>query len=329
MVRAKYYKSLNDNRIQCMLCPHSCILGEGGTGICRARRNENGELVSRNYGRISSLSLDPIEKKPLYHYYPGAYILSAGTIGCNLKCRFCQNYHIAQEDSHTEEIAPEELVEAALSRPDNLGLAFTYNEPSIWFEFVLDTAVLARGKGLKNVLVTNGFINREPLLELLPYIDAMNIDVKGFTEKYYREICGGDLKSVRETVELAYNKCHVEITTLLVTGLNDSPEESGQIAAWLSSLDRSIPLHLSRYFPSYKLESEPTPVNRIIACRDEALKYLDYVYAGNLWGYDGSTRCPNCGRVVISRDDEISMEGIKDGRCIYCGREINVIYRDK
>jgi pyruvate formate lyase activating enzyme len=284
MKEAMYYKKLDDKRVLCYLCPHHCNIAEGFRGACRVRKNMDGVLYTLNYNRLAALALDPIEKKPLYHFYPGSYILSAGTVGCNLKCSFCQNYHIAQdEDAETRDITPIQLVNIAKKYENNIGIAYTYNEPSIWFEFVYETAKLAKDNGLKNVLVTNGFISEEPLKDLLPFIDAMNIDVKGFTEKYYRDVCKGLLEPVKRTVEIAAEKCHVEITTLVVTDLNDSIEEIREIAMWLSSINKDIPLHLSRYFPNYKLSNDPTPVSTLVAAKEEAEKYLNYVYMGNVF----------------------------------------------
>lgn len=326
MEEARYYERAEDNKVRCRLCPHGCLISEGRTGICRVRKNEAGKLYSVNYGCISSIAMDPVEKKPLYHFYPGSYILSVGSLGCNFKCKFCQNYQIAQEDSMTERITPHDLVEIGCSRSDNIGIAYTYNEPSIWYEFVYDTAVLAKDKGLKNVLVTNGFINKEPLYRLLPYIDAMNIDIKSYNEQYYRDICSGMLDPVKRTVEIACNACHVEITTLIVTGLNDKPEEIDCLSKYLSSIDKNIPLHLTRYFPKYKLTNEPTPVDTLLTARDIARRHLNYVYVGNVWDADSTTYCPGCGKPLIKRQETVSMEGIQNGRCKYCGQVIPVIY---
>lgn len=243
-------------------------------------------MYSLNYGKISSIALDPIEKKPLYRFKSGSKILSIGTFGCNLKCSFCQNWEIAHDNPRLYEVTSETVVSKAkeLVSEGNIGIAYTYNEPTIWYEFVYDTAVLAKEEGLSNVLVTNGFIGREALLMLLPYIDAMNIDVKAYTASFYKNICGGVLENVKETVELAAEKCHVEVTTLVIPTLNDELKEISEIAKWLSSISRKIPLHLSRYFPNYKmLNIPPTPKDTLFRAREEAQKYLDYVYLGNVW----------------------------------------------
>lgn len=324
MKEAMYYEQKENNAVRCRLCPHNCLIGENRAGICRVRKNLGGKLYSANYDCISSIAMDPIEKKPLYHFYPGSYILSVGSLGCNFKCKFCQNFEIAQKDSRTRPLTPYELVEIASSQDDNIGIAYTYNEPSIWYEFVFESAVLARNKGLKNVLVTNGFINEEPLKKLLPYIDAMNIDIKSYNEKYYRDVCSGLLEPVKRTVETASKACHVEITTLIVTGLNDSMEEIDCLSEYISSIDKDIPLHLTRYFPNYKLSNEPTPVATLICARDTAKKHLNYVYIGNVWGADSTTYCPSCGKALIKRGSTVSMEGLSGGRCKYCGQTIPV-----
>ncbi|MGI5979689.1 MAG: AmmeMemoRadiSam system radical SAM enzyme [Oscillospiraceae bacterium] len=269
----------------CPLCPHRCALSEGQTGFCRARKNEGGKIRCENYGRLTALALDPIEKKPLARFYPGSRILSAGSYGCNLRCSFCQNYEISMADAsaQTDFVSPEALVEKALALRErgNIGLAFTYNEPLISFEYVRDCAALAQENGLKTVLVTNGMILPEPLEELLPLIDAMNIDLKGFQAEIYRHM-GGDLETVKQTIALASQACHVEVTTLIVPDLNDREEDMEREAAYLASLDPCIPLHISRFFPRYHMTNRsPTPIKTIFTLRDVAAKHLQYVYTGN------------------------------------------------
>ena len=286
MKLAMFFEKIEDSKVHCSLCPHNCVIKPGSLGVCRARKNIDGELYSLNYARIASVSLDPIEKKPLYRFHPGTIIMSAGTFGCNLKCSFCQNWSIAHKDPETIEVLPETLAAKALEtvKDGNIGIAYTYNEPSIWFEYVYDTARLAREKGLYNVLVTNGFISREPLELLLPFIDAMNIDVKAFTASFYEGICKGTLKNVLETVEAAAGRCHVELTTLVIPGLNDSMEEIEQLSEWIAGISPEIPLHLSRFFPNYKMNDRPpTPVVTLEKARETALRKLKYVYIGNVW----------------------------------------------
>ena len=244
-----------------------------------------GKIVCESYGRLTALALDPIEKKPLARFFPGSFILSAGSYGCNLNCPFCQNAGISMADATapTTFVSPEDLVEKALSlrAQGNIGLAFTYNEPLISYEYVRDCARLAHEKGLKTVLVTNGTIEEGPLRALLPLIDAMNIDLKGFTAEIYRTL-GGDLATVRRTIGLSVPACHVEVTTLIVPGLSDDPDDMDREAAWLASLDPGIPLHISRFFPRYRLtDRPPTPVETVYALREVAAKHLRYVYTGN------------------------------------------------
>lgn len=327
---AKFYQPLEeDGRVHCLLCPQGCRIRDGHKGFCRVRMNQEGKLYTLNYGQVSSYGLDPIEKKPLFHFYPGWDIVSLGTVGCNLRCGFCQNWSIAHGEPDTMEVSPERAVEIAVSQGGerNLGIAYTYSEPLMWYEFVLDTARLVREKGLKNVLVTNGFVNEEPLRELLPYIDAMNIDVKGFTGEYYGKICRGEMEPVLRTVEIAARQCHVEITTLLVTDLNDSGEEVGKLAEWLAGISKDIPLHLSRYFPNYELDRPPTPEDRLLKAYRVAREKLHYVYLGNVrldLGRD--TLCPRCGELLIARQGyRGEVVGMSGGHCKQCQEEIPVI----
>jgi Pyruvate-formate lyase-activating enzyme len=273
-------------RAQCDLCPHRCSIGEGHKGFCNARSNRSGRIVDDNYGVITSLALDPIEKKPLNRFHPGSRILSAGSYGCNLRCPFCQNHEISMCEAEREGAAhmgPEELVKKALElRPQrNIGIAFTYNEPLVGYEFVRDCAALARQRELKTVLVTNGYINEAPLAGLLPLIDAMNIDLKGFTEAFYKKL-SGHLAPVQRAIALAAQSCHVEVTTLIIPGENDSAEEMRALSSWLAGVRRDIPLHISRFFPRYKMtDRNATGVERVYALADIARESLRYVYEGN------------------------------------------------
>jgi len=272
----------------CPICPRNCNLAEGQIGFCRARACINGNVVPVNYGEFTSLALDPIEKKPLYHFFPKSKILSIGSFGCNLRCPFCQNYQISMAGSNDvshRTITPQQLTELAVKlskEPQgNLGVAFTYNEPLVSYEFLRDCCILLHKENLKTVLVSNGHINKEPLLALLPLLDAMNIDLKGFTQTYY-DYVGGSLDCVKQTIATAFeNKCHIEVTTLIVPTKNDSEEDMGKEAAWLASLSPEIPLHISRYFPNYKSDIPATPVDKIYRLRDTAAKYLKHVHTGN------------------------------------------------
>ena len=271
----------------CNICPHHCALEENQIGLCRARANKNGTVICDNYGKITALALDPIEKKPLFRFMPGSAILSVGSYGCNLKCPFCQNAEISMADENTSKAVryrPEQLADKALelAQSGNIGLAYTYNEPLVGYEFVRDCAVHIREHGLKNVLVTNGYICQEPLLELLTFIDAMNIDLKGFTDAFYKKL-GGDLDTVKHTITKAVECCHVEVTTLVIPGENDREEEINALASWLAGVSPDIPLHLTRFFPRYRYaDKQATPPEMIYRLRDMAKRHLKYVYTGNL-----------------------------------------------
>lgn len=281
--QAMFYEKVKD-KIHCYLCPHNCVIENGQFGKCNVRKHENGELFTINYGEITSAALDPIEKKPLYYFRPSSYILSVGSFGCNFTCGFCQNYSISQYHAKSDYVTKERLIQIALTTENNIGLAFTYNEPSIWYEYVYDCAKLLKetDPSAAVVLVTNGYISDEPLKKLLPYVDAMNIDLKSYSSEYYNEICGGRLEPVLKTIETAAKSCHVEITTLLVTGENDNLLEVEKIAKFLSSINNDIPLHLSRYFPEYQLNNPPTDLDFMIKAEATAKKYLNKVLLGNV-----------------------------------------------
>jgi pyruvate formate lyase activating enzyme len=281
MTEARFYERAGANA-RCGLCPHRCLIRDGRTGLCGARRNLGGALCAESYGEASSLALDPIEKKPLRRFHPGRQILSMGSYGCNMKCVFCQNSSISQEKPKTEYVSPERLAEIAASVPENLGLAFTYNEPLIGAEYLLDAAPLLRARGMKVVLVSNGMICAEPLEELLPFVDALNVDVKAFTPEFYRRM-GGDLETVKRTVARCAETRHVEVTTLIIPGENDSDDEITALSRWLASISRDIPLHLSRFFPRYEMrEKPPTPAGTLIRLAEIAKRALAHVYVGNI-----------------------------------------------
>lgn len=270
----------------CQICPHHCHLDENEIGFCRARSNKEGVITAINYGLITSMALDPIEKKPLYRFFPGSKILSVGSFGCNLRCSFCQNYEISMasiKEIKTNKVSPEALVkQALLLKPQgNIGIAYTYNEPLIGYEYVRDCAGLAKEKGLKNVLVTNGYFCEEPLKEILPLIDALNIDLKGFTEEFYHKV-SGDLATVKASIKLAAKNNHIEVTTLIIPGENDTDHEIRMMSQWLASIRPDIPLHLSRFFPCYKMtDRNPTDVASVYALAEIARESLEFVYVGN------------------------------------------------
>lgn len=273
-------------KIVCQTCMHHCSLLPGQVGMCRARKNENGNVVCDNYGQVTSLALDPIEKKPLKMFCPGSMILSVGSYGCNLRCPFCQNYEISMADRAGSEavyLSPRELADEAVRyrRAGNIGAAFTYNEPLVGWEYVRDAAKLVKEAGMKNVLVTNGTAEVWVLEEILPYIDAMNIDLKGFTESCYEKL-GGSLGQVREFILRAVKDCHVELTTLIVPGENDSGEEMEQEARWIASVSEDIPLHVTRFFPRYHMTDRgPSETDRVRRLAGIAGKYLKNVFVGN------------------------------------------------
>ena len=278
----------------CSVCFRHCKIEEGQIGFCGGRTAKDGRVAAYNYGRITSLALDPIEKKPLSRFFPGSWILSTGSFGCNLRCPFCQNCDISWSGQamryaeKAETLSPEELADLAeqLKARGNIGIAFTYNEPLIGYEFVRDTAKLVHERGMKNVLVTNGTAELPVLEELKPYVDAMNIDLKGFTDRYYSKVLGGDRKMVMDFIEAAAAFCHVELTTLIVPGENDSEEEMRELSAWVSQLKNpdgeSIPLHVSRFFPRFHMQDRgPTDVRKVYRLAEVARENLEYVYTGN------------------------------------------------
>ena len=273
-------------KTQCELCFHRCKLDEGQTGLCRARGCRDGRIVPLNYGKLTGLALDPIEKKPLRRFRPGSLILSVGSFGCNLRCPFCQNHEISmasEGELYTADFPPEQLADRAaeLVPQGNIGVAYTYNEPLVGYEYVRDCAALIHERGLVNVLVTNGMAEEAPWRALLPSIDAANIDLKGFTAAWYKKL-GGDLDTVKRSIALAAEQCHTEVTTLLVPGENDSVDEIRELARWLASVDPDITLHLSRFFPRYQMTDRlPESVERVYRLADEARAYLTYVYTGN------------------------------------------------
>lgn len=331
MHRARMYEKEREF-IRCFLCPRRCQLLEGQEGGCGVRVVTGGELYTINYGLCSAIHLDPIEKKPLYHFNPGSQILSLGTYGCNLFCSFCQNWNLARgkPEAGAARFSPDDVLEMLERQggPTQVpGVAFTYNEPTIWYEFVCDTTRLLKEHGYCNVLVTNGYINHGALHDLLPYIDALNIDVKGFTNSFYQKYCSGMIKPVMETVETSVAKSHVEITCLLIPTLNDSPDEIERLACWLAGLSLDIPLHFSRYFPHYNLDLPPTPPQTLLQAREIALKHLRYVYLGNI-DLPGSadTHCPYCATLLIARSRyHVSIPGLDGSLCRSCRNRISLV----
>ncbi len=327
MREALYYEKLDGERVHCLLCPQDCVIAPGKKGFCRVRANVDGVLYAENYEQAMARSMDPIEKKPLYHFYPGQPIYSLGTRGCNQRCDFCQNWHMLEDDAPTGKLAVRDAVEDALRRR-SLGIAYTYNEPTIWYEFVLECSQLAREKGLVNVLVTNGSINPEPFARLAPYVDAMNIDVKSMDPEFYRKICKSKLEPVLATCRAAREAgIHVEITNLVIPTLNDSDELFTRLVDFVHGLGPEVPLHFSAYFPAYKMTIEPTPLASLLRAQGIAREKLHYVFLGNVAAADGShTYCPQCGNLLIARRGyAVTIEGIEEKRCNRCGRAVDVV----
>jgi pyruvate formate lyase activating enzyme len=331
MLQASYYKVVEGETIRCTLCPHQCKLEAGEIGKCRVRKNEAGKLISENYGKVCSLRFDPIEKKPFYHFYPGMSILSVGSVGCNLGCKFCQNWEISQtgvpDFPFLKDTTPREVIDMALSRVDSAGIAFTYNEPTVWFEFMLNIAKLAKEKGLKCVSITNGYITKDPLEELMRYVDAFNIDLKSFSNDFYRQITNATLKPVLDSIiRMKTAGKHIELTHLVVTELNDDEEEFKQLVRWIrNETGKDTPLHISRYFPVYKMNKRSTSVKTMERFYEIASAELDFVYIGNMGGSEGqNTRCPACGNLVIERSGYSTYKvGLdSDGNCKDCKRII-------
>lgn len=322
--------------VKCLLCPKFCQLVDGQRGDCRARINLDGKLTTLVYGKPCAIHVDPIEKKPLFHVLTGSRSFSIATAGCNLHCKYCQNWQISQrepEETENEDLPPDKVVELAV-RSGCKSIAYTYSEPLVFYEYTLDSARLAHEKEILNVLVSAGFINKKPLLELTPYIDAANIDLKGFTEKFYKTVCTGELKVILENLQIFQEQgVWLEITNLVVPTMNDNMEMIGQMCDWImDNLGPEVPLHFSRFWPTYKLKNlPPTPVETLTNARKVAMgKGLYYVYAGNVPGHEGNnTYCPHCKVLVIGRIGYmITHYDIVDGKCGKCGFKIAGIWAD-
>lgn len=331
MKHALYYKTLDNGIVRCTLCPHYCLIGNNEHGICNVRVNKVGKLYCDFFEQVTAVSMDPIEKKPLYHFFPGSQILSVGSLGCNLKCHFCQNYRISQVTPYNahnmQSLSVSSLIGLAHRQVGNLGIAFTYNEPATFFEYMLDTAKLAKSVGLKTVMVTNGYINRDPLEELLPYIDAFNVDLKAFSDDFYKDITYSRLTPVKKTISrIAGSKKHLEITNLVIPGLNDNYAEFEEMVRWIAEVtgDRTV-FHISRYFPNYQMNIESTPVNTLFDLYEIAKKHLKFVYLGNMQsGLKDTTYCDQCRNPLIIRDNyKTILSGLDNkGNCIHCGNHV-------
>jgi pyruvate formate lyase activating enzyme len=321
---ALFYKKLEKEIVICQLCPHFCKIAPDKKGICLIRKNLQGILYLSTYGEVSSIGMDPIEKKPLYHYYPGSHILSIGTNGCNLKCPFCQNWQISTEETSRDTITIEKIINFA-KQNKSLGIAYTYNEPLIWYEFVIDASKEAHKNKLKNILVTNGNINKEPLDRLIPHIDAANVDLKGFTDDFYKWI-KGNLQSTLNFIETLFrNNIHIEITNLVIPKKNDDETTFREMCKWIESLSKNIPLHLSRYFPNYRLDIPQTPLTTLKKFYNIAKDYLNFVYVGNVFiNGTNTTNCPNCNTLLIDRQGYSTKVFLIDNKCPKCGNLLNI-----
>jgi pyruvate formate lyase activating enzyme len=332
MIEARYFQVISKDTIKCNLCPHYCNLSSGERGKCGVRKNVGGKLIAESYGIVSSVHLDPIEKKPLYHYYPGASILSIGSVGCNLSCSFCQNCDISQTTVDDYPWLREHTIDQVLSYNDqysnNLGLAYTYNEPTVYFEFMIDLAKEVKKQGFKNAMISNGYVAEKPLDEVLELIDAFNIDLKAFNNEFYKKFTDARLKPVKENLKKIRNAGkHLEITNLIIPTLNDDANEFEEMVKWIyNELGSETILHLSKYFPAYRLHFPPTPLETIAALFEISKSYLPYTYTGNLSFLPGqNTVCPKCSTLLIERKSgyETQIKGLdKHGKCRSCGIEI-------
>ena len=332
---AMYYIELSEKRVRCELCGHNCVIPDSDVGVCKARRNIDGKLYSLNYGKIISLMIDPIEKKPLYHFYPGSKTLSVAMQGCNFRCQFCQNHSISQignpSEISGEELLPEDIIKIAKAKGVHI-ISYTYTEPTIFYEYMLELAMLAKSEGMRNVMVTNGFINEKPLKELLKFMDAFNVDLKSFRLPTYENVIGGRLDIILENLEaIAKSDAWLEVTTLVVPGVNDSKEELEDIATFISNLDKDIPWHVTKYYPHHKMKSNTseTEEGALAMAYGVGLKAgLNYVYVGNILDEKFSTTiCASCKKPVVLRVGysvtpfEGKMDSLK-GKCQSCGSSI-------
>jgi pyruvate formate lyase activating enzyme len=335
MKEAMFYEKLADEKVRCYLCAHRCTIHEGKKGICGVRTNKNGTLYSLVYGKLISLNVDPIEKKPLFHFYPASHSFSIATVGCNFKCKHCQNYEISQfphvhDDVPGKNISPEQVVDAA-AQAGCKSISYTYTEPTIYFEFAYECARVAHERGIKNVFVSNGYMGPEAARTVAPCLDAINIDLKG-SDAFYKNICGARLRPVMETIQLMKELgVWVEVTTLIIPSLNDSDEDLDAIIGFIQSVDPGIPWHVSQFYPTFELMDQPrTPVDTLKRARERGLqKGLKYVYEGNVPG-EGTenTYCHNCHEMLVERFGyRIVNNNMKNGSCLKCHENVDGIWR--
>jgi pyruvate formate lyase activating enzyme len=331
---ASYYKKHTDSSVDCLLCPHHCQLQIGESGKCKIRTNIGGTLIAEMYGSLSAAHVDPIEKKPLYHFHPGMEILSLGGLGCNFSCDCCQNYHISQsgkkEYPRLLTMSVDDILKQAERTADNIGMAFTYNEPTVWYEFMLDIAKRVKSIRLENAMVSNGYINRKPLMKLIEYMDAFNIDLKCFNSERHKQFTGGELKFVLNTLKTVRDAGrHLEVTHLVVPGINDDPKLFREMVGWIEQeLGGDTPMHISRYFPKYQMNGDATSSETLFHFAQIASEKLQYVYLGNISQSDyQNTICPKCESLVILREGyTTSLVGLsKEGKCKSCGETIAIV----
>jgi pyruvate formate lyase activating enzyme len=332
-MEARYYTRLGNSQVKCSLCPHECTISPGQSGICRVRTNLNGVLSADTYGSVVSMQFDPIEKKPLYHFHPGKLIFSIGSLGCNFHCACCQNYEISQTGiigySRVQKVSISEVIDIARSKKNNIGIAYTYNEPAIAIELMTDYAHAFESAGFKNIAVSNGYINTKPLMDILPVMDAFNIDIKAFDKEVHKTFTGGDLENVLHTITaIASSGKHIELTLLVIPGINDDLHAFGKLVDWISkTLGCEIPLHISRYFPRYKMHTEATSLDTMKNMAELAKKSLHYVYTGNTAELDfQDTICPQCRTIVVKRTGyNAEVSGLdSSGCCLKCGYKIAI-----
>ena len=329
------WRSLEGGKVDCFLCAHRCQVVEGKYGVCGVRENQEGKLVTRAYGEVIAAHIDPIEKKPLYHFLPGTTSFSIATVGCNFRCPFCQNWQISQVGKKDKEfgggqpLSPEEIVRIARTRGCR-SISYTYTEPTIFFEYAYDTARLAREAGLANVFVTNGYMTAEALRTIQPFLDAANVDLKAFQDETYKKVCGARLGPVLDSIRLMHELgIWIEVTTLVVPAMNDSEKELGDIARFIAAVSPEIPWHISRFHPDYKYTQTPaTPIETLrkaaILAREAGLKFI---YIGNIWGESEATICPQCGKIAIRRSGfSVEENRISDGKCSSCGNPIAGVF---
>ena len=326
MQEALFYVKRDKSRVVCGLCPHECTIADGKRGICGVRDNQNGTLFALTYERVASAQMDPIEKKPLYHFHPGSEILSLGSVGCNFSCAFCQNWSLVTSPVPRTECTAADVVEL-IKKHSSIGVAYTYNEPFIWYEFLMVAGRAVKEAGFCNVLVTNGFINPEPLSEILPIIDAMNIDLKSMNDEFYKTHCRGRLEPVLDTIRAASQSCLVEVTNLIIPGHNDTDDDFQRLTDFIAEVDPDIPLHLSRYFPHRSFSAPPTPEDTMMRALSISREKLNYVYVGNMRIKEGQDSfCPHCESLLVKRSGYATRSvGVIGNRCSSCGADVHFI----